>query len=218
MESISLPTKIGIIFDDGFVKSTIKTAEMFERFNLRAVFGVVADPSNFVPGCGDWKLWNELQRRGHIIHPHAQTHVKLSELSPAQAVASVKQCLESFAENLEGFKAEQAVYACAYNTGTPEVIEWLLPRVRCIRIGGDPFLTPSALQSRVWPSATFGPEDPYQDFLNHLEQCRQRRPTALFYCLHGLDGEYWGATQSDHLRRILEIITSDEAFTYWDLS
>src|SRR5437870_1705489 len=73
-------TKVGIIFDDGFARSTLATAAIFEQYKLSAVFAVLADPSSFVPGCGDWTMWNDLPRRGHIIHPHGQTHAKLSDL------------------------------------------------------------------------------------------------------------------------------------------
>ena len=213
-----MATKVGIIFDDGFEKSSPKTAEMFEQYGLGAVFAVIADITHFTKGAGDWTLWNELQRRGHIVHPHGQTHVKLSDIPPAQAIDSVRQCLQSFEANLEAFDPRQAVYACTYNIGTPEVIEWLLPRVRAVRIGGNPLLSDSDLASRVWRSAAFGPGDPYEDFLHHIELARKHEPAALLYCLHGLDGEYWGAIPSDHLRRILDTIRDDPQLEYWPLT
>jgi peptidoglycan/xylan/chitin deacetylase (PgdA/CDA1 family) len=218
MSSSSSPIKVGIIFDDGFIRSTVKTVEIFERSKLPAVFAVLADPTNFVPGCGDWKLWNELQSRGHKIHPHGQTHVKLSDIPPADAIASVQQCLESFQENLDNFKPKDALYAFAYNTGTPETIAHLLPQVRAVRIGGNPLLTDANFRTRIWTSQTFGPADPFEDFQYVLAQARRVKPSALFYCFHGLDDEYWGATTSDHLHQILEIITTSPDLAYWDLT
>jgi hypothetical protein len=211
-------TKIGIIFDDGFARSTLKTAEIFESFGLRAVFAVLADPSGFVDGCGDWTMWNELQRRRHIIHPHGLTHAKLTDLSPRDAVDHVRRGLDSFAEHLEGFDPRQAVWAFTYNTPTHEAVDWLLPRVRAVRVGGDPILSQADLASRVWRSQTDGPGDPYEDCVRCLDRAAKQRPAAMFYCLHGLDGEYWGATSSDHLRRILERVTMDDAFEYWPLT
>jgi peptidoglycan/xylan/chitin deacetylase (PgdA/CDA1 family) len=211
-------TKIGIIFDDGFRKSSIATAELFESFGLRAVFAVIADHASFHAAAGEFALWNELQSRGHIIHPHGQTHVKLSDIPPQQAIGSVRQCLDTFQQKLNGFDPKQAVYATTYNIGTPETIEWLLPRVRGVRIGGDPFLSADMLASRVWTSTAFGPGDPAQHFIQHLDEARQRRPAALLYCLHGLDGELWGAIARDSLRQILETITTDPAFEYWPLT
>jgi peptidoglycan/xylan/chitin deacetylase (PgdA/CDA1 family) len=211
-------TKVGLIFDDGFARSTLATAEIFEQYQLPAVFAVLADASSFVPGCGDWAMWNQLQRRGHIIQPHGQTHAKLTDLPPPQALDLVRRCLDSFQENLDGFDVNNALYAFTYNTPTPQAIEWLLPRVRAVRIGGDPLLSDADLKSRIWQSQTDGPHDPYPNCSNYLERAARERPAALFYCLHGLDGEYWGATSTDNLRRILDRITSDDAFEYWPLS
>jgi peptidoglycan/xylan/chitin deacetylase (PgdA/CDA1 family) len=210
-----MKTKVGLIFDDGFARSTLRTAEIFESFGLRAVFAVLADPRNFVEGCGDWAMWNELQRRGHIIQPHGLTHAKLTELSPADALDHVRQCLDSFSDHLEGFDPKQAIYAFTYNTPTRETVEWLLPRVRAVRVGGDPLLSEQDLASRVWRSQTDGPGDPYGNCAHYLNLAARKRPAAMFYCLHGLDGEYWGATSADNLRRILERIITDEAFEYW---
>lgn len=211
-------TRIGIIFDDGFVKSTLATAALFEEFKLPAVFGVVADPSNFVPGCGDFSMWNEMQRRRHIVQPHGYTHLNLAKIPHEQAVGELTRCLETFGEKLENFRASEALYAFAYNSGTPKLCEWLLPRVRAVRIGGNPFLSDADLRSREWQSTAFGPGDPGEDFLQHLQRCKRERPAALFYCLHGIDGEYWGAIKLDTLRRILGVITTDEAFEYWPLT
>jgi hypothetical protein len=90
--------------------------------------------------------------------------------------------------------------------------------VRAVRIGGEPMLSEKQLKSRVWESETFGPGDPGDDFLSRLEKCRRKKPAALFYCLHGIDGEYWGAIALDKLRRILDMIVTDEAFEYWSLT
>lgn len=210
-------TKVGLILDDGFAKSTEATAKIFESYKLPAVFAVLADPSTFVPGCGGWSMWNELQQRGHIIQPHGQTHAKLTDLAPAAAIDLVQRCLDSFTENLRGFDAKEALYAFTYNTPTRETIDYLLPRVRALRIGGDPLLSDSDLASRVWRSQTDGPHDPYPDFVKQFDRARRKRPPAFFYCLHGLDGEMWGATSSDNLRRILDAITTTEGFEYWPL-
>jgi peptidoglycan/xylan/chitin deacetylase (PgdA/CDA1 family) len=212
------PTRVALIFDDGFAKSTLATADIFDEYKLPAVFAVLADSSKFVPGCGEWSMWNELQRRGHIIQPHGFDHTKLTDVPPAAAIDLVRRCLESFEQNLEGFDTKRALYAFTYNTPTPEAIEWLLPRVRAMRIGGDPLLSEADLQSRVWRSQTDGPHDPYENFVHHFNRAREAKPAAFFYCLHGLDGQMWGATSSDNLRRILDVITQTDGFEYWPLT
>lgn len=218
MNSSSSRIKVGLIFDDGIAKSSLKTADIFEEFKIPAVFAVIADTSKFVPGCGDWNMWNELQARGHHVQPHGQTHVKLTEIPIEQAIASVQQCLDSFEKHLKRFNPKQALYAFTYNTPTPETIEYLLPRVRAVRIGGNPFLTESNFRTRIWTNQTFGPADPFDDFMDCLARARQTKPVALFYTFHGLDGEYWGNTTSDHLRKVLETITTSPDLEYWDLS
>jgi len=79
-------------WDDGFLKSSLKTAEIYERYGLRAEFNVIATahlpdnalPANMQPGqrwgaaFGDFALRNDLQARGHVIQPHGYRHAHKS--------------------------------------------------------------------------------------------------------------------------------------------
>src|SRR5438093_9066025 len=114
-------TKIGILFDDGFARSSVTTAALFEEFGLRATFAVLANPSGFAPQfqLGDFALWNELKSRGHVIHPHGYTHANLRSMSYADAIDELERCLSTFSEKLRGFDAQRALYCFAYNCGTP---------------------------------------------------------------------------------------------------
>jgi peptidoglycan/xylan/chitin deacetylase (PgdA/CDA1 family) len=212
-----MKTKVGIIFDDGFKKSSLTTAKVFEQYQLPAVFAVLANPKGFAPNfeIGEFDLWNELQARGHVVYPHGYTHVKMSEIPHDQAVDQLERCFETFGERLNGFDAKNAVYNFAYNCGTPALCDWLLPRVRAVRIGGTGFLSETDLKARIWHNVTHGPDDPGPHLLEHLEQCRLRKPPAFFYSLHGIDGEAWGAIALDNLKRVLDLITSNDAFEYW---
>src|SRR5690349_15170000 len=120
-------TKVGIIFDDGFVKSSLETAQIFESFGLRAGFAVLANSTGFAPQyrVGDFALWNELKERGLLIHPHGYTHENLQSMNYPDAVDELTRCLAMFNE-LRGFDAERAVYCFAYNCGTPALCQWLL--------------------------------------------------------------------------------------------
>src|SRR5262249_6554154 len=81
--SASLPVasaKLHIVtlsFDDGFKKSFLRTAQIYEKFGLSACFNIVA--AAHLPGTividdympreqfGDFGVWNELQDRGHEV-------------------------------------------------------------------------------------------------------------------------------------------------------
>ena len=82
-------TKIALVFDDGYAKSCVAVADLFERYRLRAVFAVLAEPAEFLPNLGDWPLWNELAGRGHLIHPHGYNHDSLPDMPFDDAVRSL---------------------------------------------------------------------------------------------------------------------------------
>ena len=215
--SIGRRTRVGLIFDDGFVPSTLVTAKLFEEFRLPAVFAVLAEPGDFAPEFvkGDFGLWNELQARGHIIQPHGLTHAKLSELPHERATDEIARCLDAFSERLRGFEPKRAVYCYAYNSATPQLNEWLRPRVRAFRQVGSGFLSDADLAAGFWHSDAIGPHDPGDELIAVLDRVRRERPPAFLFTLHGLDGEAWGAIALPKLRRVLEIITTDDALEYW---
>jgi peptidoglycan/xylan/chitin deacetylase (PgdA/CDA1 family) len=212
-------TKVGLIFDDGFLKSTLATAALFDQFKLPAVFAVVAEPKDFAPGFvkGDFALWNELQNRGHIILPHGYTHAKLPDLPHEQAVGELERCLDTFAEKLHGFDARNSVYCYAYNSGTKRLNQWLLPRVKALRQGGTGMLSSEELASGVWHSDAYGPDDPGDHLIGLLDRARKAKPDAFLFSLHGIDGEAWGAIALATLRRVLETIQNDPEFEYWQV-
>ena len=210
-------TKVGLIFDDGFVRSTLATAALFEEFGLAAVFAVVAQPGEWASHLpkGDFGLWNELQQRGHIVQPHGFTHAKLDELPHEEAVDQAERCLATFEEKLDGFDPRRAIYMYAYNSSTPRLNDRLLTRVHALRQGGSGLLLQREFDSRRWHSDAFGPDDPGPKVLKLLEKARKKRPLVFLHSLHGVDGEGWGAIALPTLRKVLEIITTDDAFEYW---
>ena len=210
-------TKVGIIFDDGFVKSTLATAALFEEFKLPAVFAVVGEPGDWASHIpkGDFGLWNELQQRGHIVQPHGLKHAKLDELPHEEAVDQVERCLAMFAGKLDGFDPARAIYMCAYNSSTPRLNDWLLRHVHALRQGGSGLVSQREFESRLWHSDAFGPDDPGPRVLKLLKKARKTRPPVFLHSLHGVDGEGWGAIALPTLRKVLEIITTDDALEYW---
>jgi peptidoglycan/xylan/chitin deacetylase (PgdA/CDA1 family) len=97
-------------FDDGFKKSFYQTANIFERYNLRACLNVIAsghlsnfsEPNNYHKDLrGDFNDWNALQKRGHEIMPHTWDHSHVIKLPPQEAKEDMLKCLQYFEENLD---------------------------------------------------------------------------------------------------------------------
>ena len=210
---------VSLSFDDGFEKSNVKIAEIFEKFGCSACFNVLAreevngekvnDPyHNWAKG--DFKLWNELQRRGHEIMPHGLIHHNLANMPLADAQRSITRCLQIFAQELENFRAEQAVYNFAYNASTPEIEAWLPSLVKAFRTGGEAINPlPHRGQVRLTTSA-YGPENCEW----HLDECIQKllaQPSGwLIYNVHGLDDEGWGPIRAEYLESLLEKLSGIE--------
>jgi hypothetical protein len=210
---------VTLSFDDGFRRSSLKTAEIFERFGLSAAINVVARGHLGEPDegwhkrwpKGDFGLWNELQARGHEIMPHGLVHANKSELAFEEGKRLIEMCLEAFADDLDGFDATQSVFAFPYNASTPELEAWLADVVRGFRTGGEPIMPlPHAGQTKI-SCATFGP-GPCDEHLNALVEQVLARPSGwLCYNLHGLDGEGWGPLSSATLERLLaRLLESDD--------
>ncbi len=188
-------------WDDGFRRSSLRTAEIFEHFGLQAEFNVVATFGG--PEHGDFALWNELQARGHVIQPHGYQHADKSKLPLPQAQQLILQCLEVFSRQLQGFDASRAIFAFPYNASTPELEAWLPGVVRAYRTGPGPALNPLPAPGTVKLTTTG-----YQNAETGLEQCLNDLQAAeagwLIYNVHGLDGEGWGPMRAEYLLHTLE--------------
>jgi peptidoglycan/xylan/chitin deacetylase (PgdA/CDA1 family) len=202
---------VTLSFDDGFERSSLRTAELFERFGLAAEINVVARGHLGEPKeswharfpKGDFALWNELQARGHVVQPHGLVHANKAELPLAEAQSSIEQCLEVFRNELDGFDAARTVFVFPYNASTPELEAWLPTVVRAFRTAADPFMPfPRAGQTKVG-CTSFGP-GPCDDALeHHVDQLFARESGWLCFNTHGLDGEGWGPLSSATLERVL---------------
>jgi peptidoglycan/xylan/chitin deacetylase (PgdA/CDA1 family) len=209
---------VTLSFDDGFRRSSLKTAEIFERFGLSAAINVVARGHAGEPDegwhtrwpKGDFGLWNELQARGHEIMPHGLVHANKSELPFEEGKRLIESCLQVFANELDGFDATRAVFAFPYNASTPELEAWLVGVVRGFRTGGKPIMPlPQAGQAKI-SCATFGP-GPSDEHLEALVEQLLAGPSGwLCYNLHGLDGEGWGPLSAATLERLLERLVACE--------
>lgn len=201
-------------FDDGFRRSSLATAEIFERHGLRASFNVIAtghhadfvapDAHNHHGSKGDFALWNELIARGHEVMPHGYRHANKGSLPLAEAQDLVERCLAVFAREVPDFTAGRAVFNLPYNASSPALDAWLATRVRAFRVGSadgrNPMPRPG-LARLVCTCTGPGNGDDYLD--QSLERFLAGPPGWLIYGWHGLDDEGWGPLSAAGLDRAL---------------
>lgn len=209
---------VTLSFDDGFERSSIRTAEIFERHGLVVELNVVAtghqgrldDKWLRKWRKGDFNLWNELKARGHHVMPHGLEHVNKAEVPFAEAKRLVEACLDVFRAELAAFDASEASFAFPYNRSSPDLEAWLRTRVRAFRTRGDPVMPlPHSDQQRVTCTG-FGPGRCDDHLVETINAFLAGGPGWLCYNLHGLDDEGWGPVGSDTLDRLLEHLVAHD--------
>ena len=219
---------VSFSFDDGFERSSVKTAAIFERAGLRACFNVLASPETFVKGVtssappikfGDFDLWNDFKSRGHEVMPHGYRHANKAAMPFEEAKALILRCLEVFDKRLNGFDRKRAVFNFPYNAITDELVAWLPTVVRACRGGGiehgiNPLPTRHTTHVRT---VGFGPADCGEHAEQCIDQLLRRESGWLVYNSHGLDGEGWGPMQSDRLERILDRLKAVPSVRVWSV-
>ncbi len=210
---------VTLSFDDGFQKSSIKTAEIYEKHKLNACINVVASvhSNDFRPPDyptvrrGNFTLWNELQERGHEIMPHSYKHANLRQVPLADAKDLIRRCLDVFSQELRGFDARKAVYNFAYNASTPELEAWLPTQVRVFRTGGGA-INPLPHRRRVKLTCTsFGPGNCEHAIDREIEKLLAQETGWLIFNTHGLDDEGWGPIRATYLDRLLDKLSAIES-------
>jgi len=204
---------ITLSFDDGFEKSSIKTAEIYEKYGLSSCINVIANAhrrGSDLPDeyhrwpVGDFTLWNELKRRGHEIMPHGYRHANLAELPLEEAKVLVNKCIDVFNEELADFRAEESVFNLPYNASTPELEEWLGTKFRAIRTRGDA-VNPLPFEGLFRLGCTsYGPESIDDHLLETIDHFLAGPSGWLVYNTHGLDDEGWGPLSSGLLDELLD--------------
>jgi len=199
-------------FDDGFRKSSIRTAEIYRKRGLAACINVVATAGrkDFRPPDypavvrGDFALWNELQAAGHEIMPHGYRHANKRSLPPAEAKDLIQRCLDIFAAELKGYRAKEAVFNFPYNASTPELEKWLGERVRAFRTGGGG-INPLPHKAQVKLTCTsFGPGNCEAAIDREVAKLLARESGWLIFNTHGLDDEGWGPVRAVYLEKLLD--------------
>lgn len=208
---------ISLSFDDGFRKSSIRTAEIYEKYRLSACINVIASAHEDqfdLPGeyhdwpVGDFGLWNELQSRGHEIMPHSYRHANLTQMPLEEARQLIMLCFDVFSKELNDFNPGHSIFNFPYNASNAAVEELLKPMVRAVRTGG-PAVNELPYKGQFRLTCTSkGPEN----IDRHLEQTINDLldlPSGwLIYNTHGLDDEGWGPLSSSFLDELLSKLVS----------
>jgi peptidoglycan/xylan/chitin deacetylase (PgdA/CDA1 family) len=208
---------ITLSFDDGFLKSSLKTAEIYEKYGLSACINVIATAhlKNFnLPNeyhkwpVGDFTLWNELQERGHEIMPHGYMHANLSQMPFEKAKDLIMRCLEVFSKELNGFEPQNSVFNFPFNASSPELEDWLPTQVKAFRTGGEAINALPHKDQVKLTCTSYGPENIDRDLKSKIDRLLSRPSGWLIYNTHGLDDEGWGPLSSNYLSNLLKQLTS----------
>lgn len=200
-------------FDDGFEKSFIKTAEIYEKYDLSACFNIIATahlntfqpPDDYIqrPVLGDFSLWNELQERNHEIMPHGYNHTNLTEIPLKEAKDLISKSLDYFGEHLTGFDRRKAVFNFPFNASNPAIESWLGEQVMAYRTAGELINDWPDRENKRLTCISHGPDN-IDDFLTEKVNHFLDQPGGWFiFNTHGLDGEGWGPMSSGLLDELL---------------
>jgi len=201
-------------FDDGFRKSSIRTAEIYEKYGLKACFNIIASAHlpSFKPAdqyqaaspMGDFGLWNKLKARGHEIMPHGYKHANLRALPHKEAIDLILKSLDLFDKELKGFDRKKAVFNFPFNASSPELDAWLPKHVRAFRAGGGALNPlPHRAQVKLTTTGARG-EGTTEECVDRIVDAFLAGPSGwCIVTLHGLDGEGWKPIKSDHLDQLL---------------
>ena len=211
---------VTLSFDDGFKKSSIKTAEIFEKYKLSACINVIATGhhKDFVlpneyhrwPN-GDFVLWNELQDRGHEIMMHGYKHQNKQEMSFEQGKDSILRCIDVFSKELKGFEAKKSVFNFPFNATTPELEKWLPTQVLAYRSGG-PAINPVPHKGQAKLTCTTGgPENIDKHLESEVNALLEQESGWLIYNTHGIDEESYGPVSSYYLEKLLDRLVAIES-------
>jgi len=201
-------------FDDGFRKSSIRTAEIYEKYGARACFNIIASAHlpDFKPAdeyqaaspIGEFGLWNELKARGHEIMPHGYKHANLRALPHQEATDLILRSLDIFDKELRGFDRKKAVFNFPFNASTPELDAWLPKHVRAFRAGGGAAnLWPHKGQTKLTTGGAGGKGTTEENVDRIIDGFVAGPSGWCIITLHGLDGEGWKPIRSDYLDRLL---------------
>jgi peptidoglycan/xylan/chitin deacetylase (PgdA/CDA1 family) len=204
---------VSLSFDDGFRKSFLRTAGIYEKFSLSACFNIIASAhmaGNQVRDdymrqelFGDFGVWNELQDRGHEIMPHGYRHAHKASLPLEEAKDLIRRCLDVFSKELRGFDPRKAVFNFPYNESSPQLEEWLPSVVMAYRAKGGIFNPVPGPGTVKITTGGWGPDNAEKHLDQYVDKLLAQPAGWMVYNLHGLDQEGWGPIRPAYLEKLL---------------
>ncbi len=209
---------LSLSFDDGFEKSFVKTAEIYEKYDLSACFNIIATAhlENFNPPdgyirrnvLGDFSLWNELQSRGHEIMPHGYNHTNLAQIPLEDAQDLIKRSLTFFEEHLEYFNAGKAIFNFPFNSSAEELENWVGTQVMAYRTAGGAINSWPDRNRKKLTCISYGPDNIDEYLQEQVDHFLKQEGGWFIFNTHGLDGEGWGPMSSGLLDELLSKLIS----------
>jgi hypothetical protein len=203
---------VSLSFDDGFQKSSIRTAEIYEKYQLSACINVIASahenqfalPNEYHDWpVGDFELWNDLQSQGHEIMPHSYRHANLTQMPIEDAKDLILRCFEVFHRELDGFKQEESIFNFPFNASNTELEELLRPMVGAVRTGGPAINKLPHKEQFSLGCTSMGPGNIDKHLEQSINELLSLPEGWLIYNTHGLDEEGWGPLSSSFLDELL---------------
>jgi len=208
-------------FDDGFKKSFYKAAEVHEEYGSKACLNVIArggmkdfkaiDRWILPELLGDFNDWNKLKGRGHEVMPHTWEHLNLTKIPLSQAKENIDKCLSYFQDNLDDYKADEAVYNFAFNASNKELEDYILTKIRAVRTGGwlvfdeERYHELPASQDLNVLGCWMGGEKLIDDYVDkEVKRFLKSDGGWLIFNLHGFDDEGWGPISFRYYDKLLK--------------
>lgn len=200
-----------ISWDDGFKASTLKTADIYEKYGLKTEFNIVPKwcLENNNEGFGDFGLFREMEARGHMVQSHSYDHSNLARMPFLEAVDNIERSFELLASNLKNFDPCHSVFNLPYNESSTELESYLAQKKIPFRTGPGPALN-KLPEPSTYKVTTGGWENAEEWLDNCLNDLLEKESGWLVYTAHGLDGEGWGPISSGFLEKTIEKVLSQK--------
>lgn len=202
---------ITLSWDDGLQESSRKILDMFNRYNLKAEFNVVANYTltNRNGVFPDFEFWSDVMRQGHIVQPHGYEHNNFTQMPYDQAISEIEKSIEIFSNYLYGFSMKDMIYTLPFNASNKALEEYFYTNNIRFRTHGSYINNlPTKNTLKLTTNGGQNAEELFDIYLSELYKVKEG---WLFYNVHGLDGEGFGPMRASFVEeKLKEILDRDD--------